>query len=323
MTMSVSRRSLLALGAGLGASTFLGGSALAKAPKIGTQTPYWHRFVLGDAEVTIVSDGTLPLGPPKGTFVGVPDEEVRKMLSDNFLNPDNVVLEQNSPIVNTGDKLILFDTGMGTSKAFGPTTGRQQKSMAEAGIKPGDIDAVVLSHAHIDHIGGIVGDDGKPLFPNAQYYITQADYDFWTDETKVPQAFKVFLDTARKNLTPVRDRIHFIKDGEEFLPGIQAIFAPGHTVGHTIFMINSGGKSLCYIGDLAHHPVLLLEKPLTEFMYDTDPKQSAQTRVKMLGMLADKKIPLLAYHFAWPGIGHVAKRGDGFRYFPEPMKMEL
>ena len=121
----------------------------------------------------------------------------------------------------------------------------------------------------------------------------------------------------------MRDRIHFIKDGEEFLPGIQAIFAPGHTVGHTIFMINSGGKTLCYIGDLAHHPVLLLEKPLTEFMYDTDPKQSAQTRVKMLGMLADKKIPLLAYHFAWPGIGHVAKRGDGFRYFPEPMKMEL
>ena len=87
------------------------------------------------------------------------------MLSDNFLNPDNVVLEQNSPIVNTGDKLILFDTGMGTSKAFGPTTGRQQKSMAEAGIKPGDIDAVVFSHAHIDHIGGIVGADDKPLFP--------------------------------------------------------------------------------------------------------------------------------------------------------------
>src|SRR6266478_5246588 len=142
MTLNISRRSLLALGAGLGASlgatTLLGGSALARAPKLGTQTPYWHRFVLGDAEVTVVSDGPLPLGPPKGTFVGVPDEEVRKMLSDNFLSPDNVVLEQNSPIVNTGDKLVLFDTGMGTLKLFGPTTGRQQKSMAEAGIKPED-----------------------------------------------------------------------------------------------------------------------------------------------------------------------------------------
>ena len=144
MTLDVSRRSLLTLGAGLGATAMLGGSALAKAPKLGTQSPYFYRFVLGNAEVSVVSDGPLPLGPPKGTFIGVPDEEVRKMLSDNFLSPDNVVLEQNSPIVNFGDKLVLFDTGMGTSKAFGPTTGRLQKSIAEAGIKPGDIDAVVL-----------------------------------------------------------------------------------------------------------------------------------------------------------------------------------
>src|SRR5260370_2274151 len=169
MTINVSRRSLLALGAGLGATTMHAGSALARAPKLGTQTPYWHRFVLGDAEVTVVSDGPLPLGDPSGTFTGVPKEEVKKMLSDNFLSPDNVVLEQNSPIVNTGDRLILFDTGMGTSKAFGPTTGRQPKSMAEARIKPEDIDAVVLSHAHIDHIGGIVGAHHQPLFPNPQY----------------------------------------------------------------------------------------------------------------------------------------------------------
>src|ERR1700722_15391027 len=121
MTYNVSRRSLLALGAGLGA-TMVGGSALARAPKLGTQSPYFHRFILGGAEVTVVSDGPLPLGPPKGTFIGIPDDEVRKMLTDNFLSPDNVVVEQNSPIVNMGDKLVLFDTGMGTSKAFGPTT---------------------------------------------------------------------------------------------------------------------------------------------------------------------------------------------------------
>src|SRR3979411_2154231 len=182
MTSNVSRRSLLALGAGLSASTMLGGSALARASKLGTQPAYFYRFSLGDAEVTVVSDGPLPLGPPKGTFLGVPDEEVKKMLSDNFLSPENVVLEQNSPIVNMGDKLVLFDTGMGTSKAFGPTTGRQQKSMAEAGIKPGDIDAVVCSHAHIDHIGGIVGADDKSLFPNAQFYIAPREFDFRTDD---------------------------------------------------------------------------------------------------------------------------------------------
>ena len=218
MTTNLSRRSLLALGAGVSASAMLGGSALAKAPKLNTQTPYWHRMVLGDAEVTVVSDGPLPLGPPKGTFVSVSDDEVKKMLTDNFLSAENVVLEQNSPIVNTGDKLILFDTGMGTSTAFGPSTGRQQKSMTEAGIKPEDIDAVVCSHAHIDHIGGIVDAGGKPLFPNAQYYIAQSDFDFWTDEGKLGGPFKDFVIHARKNLMPVRDRIVFIKDGQEFLP---------------------------------------------------------------------------------------------------------
>ncbi|ANV98822.1 MBL fold metallo-hydrolase [Bradyrhizobium icense] len=327
MTTNLSRRSLLALGAGLGmglgASTMLGGSALAKAPKLGTQTPYWHRFVLGDAEVTVVSDGPLPLGDPSGTFTGVPKEEVKKMLSDNFLNPDNVVLEQNSPIVNTGDKLILFDTGMGTSKAFGPTTGQQQKNMMAAGIKPTDIDAVVCSHAHIDHIGGLVGADDKPLFPNAQVYIAQSDFDFWTDEGKLGSPLKDFIIHARKNLMPVRDRIVFIKDNQEFLPGVTALAAPGHTVGHTIFMVSSKGKSFCFLGDLSHHAVLLLEKPRMEFSYDSDPKQAAASRVKMLDMLAANKIPVMSYHFAWPGYGHVAKNGDGFRYYPEPMNMQL
>src|SRR3954462_3193593 len=323
MPIDVSRRSLLALGAGLGASAALCSSAMARAPKLGTQTPYWHRFELGDAEVTVVSDGPLPLGDPSGTFTGVPKEEVKKMLTDNFLNPDNVVLEQNSPVVNTGDKLILFDTGMGTSQAFGPTTGRQQKSLAEAGIKASDIDAVVLSHAHIDHIGGIVAADDKPLFPNAQYYISQLDFDYWTDEGKLGSPLKDFVVHARKNLLPVRDRLVFFKDGQEFLPGVQAMAAPGHTVGHHMFMVTSNGKSFAFLGDLTHHQVLLLEKPRMEFAYDTDPKQAASTRVKMLDMIAANKIPVMSYHFAWPGYGHIAKTTEGFHYYPEAMNMNL
>ncbi len=233
------------------------------------------------------------------------------------------MLEQNAPIVNFGDKVVLFDTGMGTSKLFGPTTGRLQKSIAESGLKPEDVDAVVCSHAHIDHIGGIVDEGGKPLFPNAQVYISQTDLDYWTDEAKQDGPLKDFVVHARKNLLPVRDHIVFFKNNEEFLPGVTALSAPGHTFGHHIFMIQSGGQSFAFLGDLAHHQVLLFEKPRMEFAYDSDPKMSAATRVKMLDMLAANKIAVMSYHFAWPGYGHVVKAGDGFHYVAEPMIMQL
>ena len=157
------------------------------------------------------------------------------------------------------------------------------------------------------------------------FYIGEPDFKYWTDDAIVPANYPVrdkFLAQARKNLLPVKERIHFYKDNEEIIPGVTALAAPGHTVSHSIFMINSGGQQIAYIGDLAHHPVLLLEKPRTQFAFDTDPVQSAESRVKMLTMLAANRTPILAYHFAWPGIGHVAKAGDGFRYFPEPAQME-
>jgi glyoxylase-like metal-dependent hydrolase (beta-lactamase superfamily II) len=314
------------LGAAIGGGALALGlprESVAKAPLIGTPAPYFYRFKLGTAEATIVSDGTLPLGDPKTNFNGLSPVEMEKQLVDNFLPTTNAVLEQNILILNTGDRLVLFDTGMGTDKSFGPTTGKLLATMKQAGIDPKDIDAVVMSHAHIDHCGGNVGDDGKSNFPNAQFYISQADFDAWTDESKLSGPTKTFIEAARKNLLPVRDRLVFIKDGQEFLPGVTAMAAPGHTVGHTIFMISSGNSQLCYVGDLTHHPVLLMEKPRTQFAYDSDPVQSADTRVKMLTMLSDKRIPILAYHFAWPGIGNVAKAGEGFRYYPQPMKMEM
>ena len=319
----LSRRHALAGGvAALGASTvgLPPTSVQAKAPLLTTQAPYFYRFPLGKMQVTMVSDGPLPLGEPSGAFLGASKEEISKLLTDNFLSPTNAVLEQNSPIVNTGSHLVLFDTGMGTQKMFGPTTGRLLKSMAEAGIKPDEIDAVAITHAHIDHIGGLVDDANARLFPNAKIYINQADYDFWTDESD-PMKNKDFVAHARKNLLPYKDQIVFIKDGQEIVPGVTAISAPGHTVGHMVFMLNSEGKQACFVGDLTHHQILLVERPRLEFAYDTDPKQSAQTRVKMLDMFAANKIPIMAYHFPWPGMGHISKAGDGFRYHATPMEI--
>ncbi len=317
------RRGFLAgLGAAAAGAAFpLGSAAQAKAPMQPSQPAYFYRFPFGSAQVTVVSDGPLPLGDPGATFAGASKEEVAGLLRGAFLPTDNVVLEQNIPVVNFGDRLVLFDTGMGTSKLFGPTTGRLMTSLKEAGIEPGSIDAVVCSHAHVDHIGGIVNEAGANLFPNAQFYLAQADFDFWTDEGKLGSPLKAFVEHARRNLLPVRDRLVFFRDGQEFLPGVTAVSAPGHTVGHTIFMVRAGGAEFAFLGDLAHHPVLTLERPRLEFAYDTDPKGAAQTRVRLLDMLAASRTPVMSYHFPWPGFGHVAKAGEGFRYYPGPMEI--
>jgi glyoxylase-like metal-dependent hydrolase (beta-lactamase superfamily II) len=322
---ALTRRGLMTCAALGAASLALPGQAIAKIPSGLPQAPYFYRFKLGGAECTVVSDGQLPLGKPADAFLKITKEEIDRELHDNFLSAQAAVLEQNILVANLGDRVVLFDTGMGTDDLFGASTGKMMSSLRAAGIDPAGVDAVVMSHAHIDHCGGIVAADGKLNFPNAQYFIGEPDFDYWTSDSKIPAnspARAHFLNQAQRNLLPVKDRLQFYKDNEEILPGITALSAPGHTVSHTIFMIDHDGHQLCYTADLAHHPVLLLEHPRTQFAYDTDPAQSAESRVRMLDMLASNRTPILAYHFAWPGIGHVAKAGDGFRYFPLGVDME-
>ncbi len=322
---AVSRRTLMLGSAAAGAGLLLpAGSPLAKMPLGQAQAPYYYRFKVGNAECTVVTDGQLPLGDPNAAFLNITKDEIARELHDNFLPTKNAVLEQNILVVNFGDRVVLFDTGMGSDALFGDTTGKMLPSLKAAGIDPANVDAVVMSHAHIDHCGGLVGAGGKPNFPNAQYYIGEPDFVYWTSDDKIPANYPArqhFLDQARNNLLPVKDRVVFYKDHQEILPGVTALSAPGHTVSHSIFMINVGNDQLCYIGDLAHHPVLLLEHPRTQFAYDTDPAQSAESRVKMMSMFAANRTPILAYHFAWPGVGYIAKQGDGFRYFPKPVDL--
>jgi glyoxylase-like metal-dependent hydrolase (beta-lactamase superfamily II) len=323
LDMSLSRRGLLTGASAAAAAGLFGGAplALAKAPMLGTPAPAFYRFKLGTIEATVVSDGPLSIGDPKNTFRGPTADELGQMMSDHFLPTDNVVLDQNVLVINTGDRLALFETGMSSVKR-NDAMGRLVANLRQSGIEPNDIDAVIPTHAHIDHVGGIMAADGSRNFPNAQIHISQADLEFWTDDKRLGTPAEGSARAAMKNLLPNRDRIVFYKDGQEVIPGVQAMHTPGHTVGHTSFVIASGGKSLLVVGDLTHH-VILVEKPRMEVAFDTDPKQGIETRIRVMDMLAAQRMPALVYHLPWPGIGHFAKQGDGFRYVAAPMQLTL
>lgn len=330
MTATLTRRGLL----GAGVVTAAGFAALnhnpaqAAAPMRNELPPAWHRFRWGEFEATIVSDGSLPLGKPQESFVGPGADRIPAMLTGEFLDPNAATLEQNALVLNTGRQLLLFDTGMGDSmgadsRMFGPTTGRLLANMRAAGIQPEQIDMVIATHAHCDHIWALVNGNGQRNFPNAQVAINEADVRFWTDDAnkRGPAFMNVFIEGAKKNLGAYRDRLVMVRDGQEVVPGVTAVFTPGHTIGHTVYFITSQGRTLVNSGDLAHHQVLLLRQPLMEFSYDTDPKQSAQTRSRMLDRLATDRHAMLSYHFPWPGLGHVRREGEGYAWIPAPINV--
>jgi glyoxylase-like metal-dependent hydrolase (beta-lactamase superfamily II) len=321
--IDMTRRALLAGSV----ASLAAGAALAKAPMIGKPAPAFHRFKVGAFELTVISDGPLVLGPPSGdVFKGLSKEAMTAALNGNFLPTQTVEMEQNILVVNTGDHVVLFDTGTGpTVKAFGPYAGRLLANLEAAGIDPKSVDVIALTHAHPDHCFGIMTDKGARNFPNAKICMTQADFDFFTDEAKMSanDMMKMMIGGARHNLMPNRDRITFVKDGQEVVPGIMAISAPGHTVGHTCFGIQSQGQKLINLGDAAHHHIISLETPRLPFAFDTDGAQGVASRLKMWDMLASERIPMVAYHFPFPGLGYVGKQGDAYRYFPAQLRTVL
>jgi glyoxylase-like metal-dependent hydrolase (beta-lactamase superfamily II) len=323
----LSRRQALATAGVALAGAAVGGRILAPAPAhakaaLSTAKPAgFYNFAHGDMQVSVISDGPLDFGDGRKLMKEQTMEDMAKRLEGNFLAADHMVLQQNITVVNTGSKIAVIDTGMGASKMFGENQGRLPANLKAAGIDPAAVDAVILSHCHPDHAGGLVDAAGKSVFPNAQIYVNEADFKFWTDEKLLENKDMAgFVKLARDNLIPHKDKMTFIKGGQEVITGITAVDAPGHTLGHTIFMVASGGKTLAVTADVAHHYVLMTETPKIEFVYDMDSKQAVQTRLKVWDMLAKDKIPFIAFHFPFPGLGNLAKSGnETYRFFQTPL----
>jgi glyoxylase-like metal-dependent hydrolase (beta-lactamase superfamily II) len=184
--------------------------------------------------------------------------------------------------------------------------------MKAAGIEPAEIDTVVITHAHPVHVGGTLDDEGKPVYANARYFISKDEWKFWTSEIAMAKAPVRHVAIARKYLGAVQDRLSLLSHEFEILPGIDAIPAPGHTPGHMVVRVSSGGEQLLYISDTALHP-LHLEHPDWTPIYDIIPEKAAASRRRILDRAAEEKVLVIGQHFPpFPSLGYVVKKGEGW-----------
>jgi glyoxylase-like metal-dependent hydrolase (beta-lactamase superfamily II) len=315
----LTRRSVLATGA---AGAALGLSqAHAAAPLMGSWRPTYRRVKLGAFEVTTLLDGAAPVPNPQGIFGQDQSvETVEGLLSANNLPTDMMEFTFLPTVVNTGSELILFDTGNGAGAQ--PARGNLLTAMEAAGYSADQVDVVVITHMHPDHIGGMMT-DGAPTFPNARYVMGATEYDFWNASERVGTGAEGIHTMVRNMLTPMAERTTFIQPGDSVVSGIEAMAAFGHTPGHMVYHIESEGSRVVLTADAANHFVLSLQRPDWEVRFDMDKAAAAQTRKDLFGMLAADGVPFIGYHMPYPAMGFVEAAGEGFDYTPVSYQLNL
>ncbi|WP_342358453.1 MBL fold metallo-hydrolase [Terrarubrum flagellatum] len=312
--MSLSRRQFTT-GLALGASSFTSAAAFAKAPMQSQVAPI-YRTKVGDLQVTAIADGYLDLEMKLFPFAAQSPQATAKLLAAARVR-DPVRTFVNAYVVNTGSKLILIDTG--TGNAMGPSLGALQKNLAAAGFKPEDVDLILLTHMHPDHVNGLPASDGKAAFPNAELLVSQQDWAFWMDEaiaSRAPADAQPFFKIARDAVKPYAGKVRQFTAPTEVSPGIQALPAPGHTVGHTMYRISSGKDQLLIWGDIVHVQALQFARPGASLAFDTDQSLAASTRKRVFDMAAKDRVAVAGMHLSFPGIGYVERHAGDYAYSP-------
>ncbi len=320
---TLSRRTALA---GLGAAGAAGALTVPAAPKLAVaaetplvQAPGFFRFRMGDLTLTVVSDGVAILPSTRWLGVNVPEAELLAELEAWHIADGPISVQLNTLMVEGGGRRVLLEAG--GSREVQPTTGQATAHMRAAGIEPASIDRVAISHGHPDHCWAVWNEEANaPRFANATYAMPEVEWDFWTDEAKLTTGqgrIPALVQKARDNLLPVEDKTDRIAMDGEIAPGIRAIPAAGHTPGHIGFLVTSGDQSLMCLADSVIGSGPALAHPDWHWNTDLDKDQAVETRKRLLDMAATDRLLVHGYHFAFPGVGHIARTGQGgYRFIP-------
>jgi glyoxylase-like metal-dependent hydrolase (beta-lactamase superfamily II) len=277
------------------------------------------RMQLGDIEIMSASDGTLVL--PTDFFFGeLPQEELAEILAQHRLTSGTLEPPCNVTVMRRGSDVVLFDAGSGAS--FMPSAGALVDSLDALGIAPEDVTHVIFTHAHPDHIWGVLDDFDELVFPEARYMIGQEEWDYWRDPDTVStigEARASFAVGAQRRMAAIENRCSFFADGQEVLPGVMAIATFGHTPGHMAFELRQNNEALLIGGDAIGNHHVAFARPEWASGSDQDPDRAALTRASLLDRLAHEQVPLLGFHLPEGGLGRVERKDSGYQFVTEDM----
>lgn len=303
----LSRRNFIAGSAGMTAS-----AALGVIPSTGHA-----QMTLGDIRLDVVSDGSLTL--PGGFIFGpMPQDELAPLIQKYQLSAEVLTPPCNVTLLRHGNRTVLFDVGSGPD--FAPNSGTILDSLDALGVAPEDVTDVVFTHAHPDHLWGLLDDFDDPLFTEASYMMGKSEWEYWTDPNTVDEievARTAFAVGAQRRLAMIEDNITLFNDGEEILPGVAARASFGHTPGHMAFEVRGGSESVMILGDCIGNHHVAFERPQWHSGSDQDKETAANTRIGLLDQLSHEKTRIIGFHLKGNGVGYVEKTADGYLFVAE------
>lgn len=324
--MELTRRYALAGAAALVAAPVMPASlAKAAAPASGKQNASFYRYKVGDAEVTVVSDGASTFPLPESFVLNAKKDDVNAALEKAFRPRDKMTIQFGPLVINTGGKLVVIDTGNGPA-AFAASkgaVGQFPSNMAAAGIDPKSIDMVVISHFHGDHVNGLLTADNQPAFANAEVLVPATEWKFWMDDGEMSRAsgdrmVGLFKNNRRVFEAGLKKKVTPYEWGKDIAPGLLSVETIGHTPGHTSYVLSSGADKVFIQSDVTNDPDLFARNPGWHLMFDQDPVQAETTRRKVYDMIAADKIRVQGFHYPFPGLANLEKDGSGYRWVPAP-----